>query len=152
MRSPLIAGIIAGLVLSYTPWASAAYRGTTLAGMDNASIQTAAGIKTFADALTCSGGFTFGVAGTRLLQMQIYLPNLTPTILSSRSVSPQSFSMPGVLAGDKAVMMNIPSSVAGVGFLSADAPSNDTIRLYIQNLSTGTPTPPAGVYRFVMGR
>ena len=73
----------------------------------------------------------------------IYTPTLTPAAVAANTTAEQTFTVTGVVSGS-AVLVNKPSTQAGLGIMGVRVSSANTIAINFVNATANTITPTAG--------
>lgn len=78
-------------------------------------------------------------------------PKLIPSAVAEETTAEQSFTVPGLLVGDF-VDVNSPSITAGLGIVNARVSAANTIVIAFANTTSGSLTPPSGLYQIQVNR
>lgn len=92
-----------------------------------------------------ASGLTLGASGTRLTQIRVYAPSLTPTSVAANSSAEQTFAVTGLSTADK-VLLNGPAPTANCVPVHARVSVADTLKVTFVNVTAGALTPAAGTY------
>lgn len=92
-----------------------------------------------------------GVISGNCQSISIVGVSITPTSVTSVTAPAQTFTVPGVKAGDS-VLVVPPSQLAGVTIGSAYGSAANTVSVQFVNPTAGNLVPPAGTYLFVVLR
>lgn len=88
------------------------------------------------------------IAATYLLQV-----SLTPSAVSSASVSTQTFTVSGLLVGDEVSGIELQGNWNNLtGIVNAWVSANNTLAISFQNQTAGSLTPPSGTYYLEINR
>ncbi len=81
-----------------------------------------------------------GSSGTPLTQITVYTPTLTPAACNANTTAEQTFTVTGLTTADK-VIVNKPTSQAGLGIVGVRVTAADTLGITYSN-NTGSPITP----------
>jgi len=76
---------------------------------------------------------------------------LDPSSVSANTTDEQSFSVGGVVSGDKITVIK-PSHTTGLGIFNARSDGNDTVKIQFMNVTGSTIDPPSETYRIYYER
>jgi len=88
------------------------------------------------------------IQSTFLLQI-----SLTPSAVSSATSAEQTFTVPGLLAGDQISAIELQAAWTGLtNIANARVSANNTLAVTFQNQTAGSLTPPSGTYLLEVNR
>lgn len=86
-------------------------------------------------------------SSTTITASTVYSPSITPTAVAANVCADQTFTVTGLATTDDLTALNPPSALGSIsahGYASA----TNTLTIHFCNVTAGSITPPAGVYRF----
>jgi hypothetical protein len=93
-------------------------------------------------------GYGLDSHAAQINNIKVYTTNLTPRSIGMNTTAEEVYTVPGITASDTVIVMP-PSSVAGIGIGGVRA-GTDFVAINWVNASTGSLTPAAGTYRFLV--
>lgn len=105
-----------------------------------------------AGGLSITGGsapsLTLGASGTAITQMRVYTPTIDPASVAANTTAEQTFTVSGLTTADK-VIVNKPTSTAGLGIVNVRVSAADTLAITFGNFTGIAIDPASEVYSVI---
>ena len=93
--------------------------------------------------LDAIAGLFLGPTGTKILNLQIYTPSLSPVAVAANTSAEQTFTVTGLATNDKILFINKPTAQAGLAIVGYRVSAANTLAITFGNFTASPITPTA---------